>query len=110
MPEGRDHVPGRLERLLEEWAADEAAARARDLGEEAAATHDARMAEAYRLRAEQLGPPPPGPPPVGAGELDRIVGELERGWRESPPPGGTLERTLARQPATPREPGEGRDR
>ncbi|WP_169974042.1 hypothetical protein [Tautonia rosea] len=110
MPEGRDHMPGRLERLLEEWAADEAAGRARELGEEAAATHDARMAEACRLLAEEPGLSPPDPPPVGPGELDRIVGELERGWREAAPPGSTLGRTLSRQPATPKEPGEGRDR
>ncbi|RUL89421.1 hypothetical protein [Tautonia sociabilis] len=93
-----------------EWEADEHAARVRDYGEADAATYPARMAESYRLRAEALGPAPPPQTPVGPEELDRIVDDLVRQWRETTPSGSILERTTARSAARPKGPEEGRDR
>ncbi len=93
-----------------EWEADEHAARVRDYGEADAATYQARMAEAYRFRAEAIGPSPPDPPPVGDEELDRIITELERGWREQAKSDSVLEKASARLAARPKEPDDGRER
>lgn len=62
-----------------EMRADEHAARVRDFGEADAATYDARMAEAYRLRGDEHGPVQPPSPPFTEAELQ----EVERGWSES---------------------------
>ncbi|QEH36601.1 hypothetical protein OJF2_51850 [Aquisphaera giovannonii] len=59
-----------------EIRADEHAARVRDFGEADAATYDARMAEANRLRSEEHGPVQPPSPPITEAELQGV----ERGW------------------------------
>jgi hypothetical protein len=70
-----------LRALAEEIRQDEHAARVRDYGEADAATYDARMDEAYRHRAEVLGLTGSSErPPMTDAELERLVGELERGW------------------------------
>lgn len=73
--------PGETRALAEEIRQDEHAARVRDYGEADAATYDARMAEAYRYRADALGAAgAPERTPVADAEVERIVSELERGW------------------------------
>jgi hypothetical protein len=75
--------PRELKALAEEIRQEEFAARVRDYGEADAATYGARMAEAYRHRAEALGlAGSPARSPITDAELERLVGELERGWDE----------------------------
>ena len=51
--------PSEMKALAAEIRAAEHAARVRDFGEADAATYDTRMAEAYRLRSQDLGQVPP---------------------------------------------------
>ncbi len=110
MPDEMCRSDGEFEALIAEWESDEHAARVRDYGEADAATYPARMAEAYRSRAEALGPPPPGPTPVSPEQFDRITDDPARGWREGPKSDSILERAAARLAAKAKAPGEGRDR
>jgi hypothetical protein len=94
-----DAVPSHdeLRALAEEIRQDEFAARVRDYGEADAATYDARMAEAYRHRAEALGlAGSPEQPPITDAELERLVGELERGWVAKAEPVGDFTAGLER--------------
>lgn len=86
-----------LRALAEEIRQDEYAARVRDYGEADAATYEARMAEAYRYRAEALGlTEVPDRPPLTDAELERLLGEMERGWAasagDSPSAGATAQK------------------
>lgn len=110
MPDKRFWSDEEIRGWAAEWEADEHAARIRDFGEADAATYQARMAEAYRFRAEALAPAPPDPPPVGDEELDRIIGDLERRWRGQTKSDSVLEKTSARLAARPKEPEGGRER
>lgn len=78
MPDERPLSPEQSKALFAEIRADESAARVRDFGVADAATHESRMAEAYRFREQILGPASPEPAPVTTTELERVVVEIER--------------------------------
>lgn len=62
--------------VFDEIRADDHAARVRDFGEADAAGYADRMADAYALQADALGPEPPQGAPITMGDLD----EIELGW------------------------------
>jgi len=62
--------------LHAEWAADQAAARARDFGQADAATYEQRVREGAAT-VRHLEPEPPKP---DASELARILDRIERSW------------------------------
>ncbi len=95
--------PATQKAVFAEIRADEHAARVRDFGEADAATYDARMAEAYRFRAEALGPEPPNPPPVTPAELERAVAEIERQWQQPSSYDQRLAEAAARMPNKPKD-------
>ena len=58
--------------VFDEVRADERAGRARDFGEADAAGYAGRMADAYAVQADALGPERPQTPPITSEELDEI--------------------------------------
>jgi hypothetical protein len=75
-PADRGLSPGEFRALAEEIRQEEYAARVRDYGEADAATYEERV----RAGADSIRHLEPDPPPVDPHELERLLGDLERGW------------------------------
>lgn len=76
MPDERLPTSEERKALHAEWAADQAAARARDYGQADAATYEQRVREGANT-VRHLEPEPPKP---DASELGRILDRIERSW------------------------------